>query len=166
MNKRENFEAVLAALGKSIGREFALDESGVAFIPLGDVSAVVRYREAVDHVIVYAFVGYLPEDGTAEERARALLRFNDCWEVTNGFTLGLDRDSRALYAFDLVDAAEFFGPEALADCLDRLAGAVETVRERIAADFPIAEEDNAALADLIEAIDVFTTADEEKEVAE
>jgi len=97
MADTEQVQLLLRDLGKLVGmNDLALDEHGRCALLIDDrLEISVTFANGDDHLVMAALVGELPADAP-QERYAALLDANFFWRGTNGATLGVDRDTRAV----------------------------------------------------------------------
>jgi len=135
---REAFELALADFGASVGLDLKLDEEGECTLSVddGDVNVNFHYLDGVDALVVWATVGFLPNDRYAGMRACRLLKWNEFVQKTGRFTLGSDAETGRLVAAGRFPAFIFDNVGRLGCMVSVLVDTVHRVREELDHDYP------------------------------
>jgi len=145
-NEREAFEQALADFGHKAGLELKLDKDGECTLNVddGDVNVNFHYLDGVDMIVVWATVGFLPDDRLAGMRACRLLKWNEFLEKTDRFTLGSDAETGRLVAAGKFPAFVFDDADRLGCMVSVLVDTVHRVRQELDHDYPPEFEDISA----------------------
>jgi hypothetical protein len=110
MNLHEHTNTLLQRISEDLspgalsGDPLKLDDNNEVFITLDEKLMLMIYLdEEVSSLILNLPLGKLPQDPSRESIMLELLRANYCWNLTQGGTLGIDRDTDVICLSYLID---------------------------------------------------------------
>ena len=139
MSLFESFQQALAEFGEKLGMELAMEENRCNFIVDGAVEVEIVYIEEAEEAMAWSPVGFAPEDGYQEQRARALMELNELDAPNDGFTLSMDPDTRMVIAHDHRPLEMFEDSDRIAAWVHSLVGLVNVIRTQFEERFPCAD---------------------------
>ncbi|MBQ6472864.1 MAG: type III secretion system chaperone [Victivallales bacterium] len=141
MELRDSFNETLAEFGQTLDAALALQDGHCSFTVDGTVSVQLEYLDESNTVIAWSTIGIAPEDGYQYDRARFLLALNELGAANDGFSFGLDPNTRHIIAHDHRPAELFDSADRLAAWLESLVEIVTRIRHEFAVQFPCADID-------------------------
>jgi len=136
MELPQSFELALGDFGKKMGRELAMLNGQCNFTVDGTVEVEIDYLDDTHVVILWAVIGYAPEDGYAAARAKYLLERNAIAADNGGFSFSFDSETRRFIAHDVRPAELFDSADRIAAWVSALVAQVQRIREDFTQGFP------------------------------
>lgn len=101
MDIRDHGDALLQSLAEVLPLDdkskLVFDENNECFLTLDHRIVLMFYLdEEIDTIIINILLGVLPEDDSREEIMFELLCANYCWNLTEGGTLGVDKETAVI----------------------------------------------------------------------
>ncbi len=144
MTLPDGFNASLAQFGETIGTDLKMVDGRCSFVVDDRFEVELDYVDEAHVVVAWATVGIAPDDEWKDERANALLAFNEIDADNGGFSISMDPETRRVIAHDNRPAELFDTADRLAVWIETLVVLVGRIRYDFAERFPCNDFEHTA----------------------